>query len=141
MGQTVYLGKDIYFAIGDSPNASTVLSGIGNGLNSATYGDSAVIADKAGTGNYREKFDTERRAPTMTLSVQRGTKIDPALINQHGTLKRVEFGERGNASGDPKLTFDCYVVEPDWPFDAEADGISGDVTLMISGEPTRGTFS
>ena len=140
MAQTVYLGKDIFFSIGPDGSAKVTISGIGNGLRSVTWGDPATIADKAGTGNYREKYDTERRAPTCSLATQLGDLTEPALVGRHGELQEAIFGKRGNTVGDPRTTFKCFIVEPEVSYDTEADGVDADFDLMISGEPTEGVF-
>ena len=140
MAQTVFLGKDIYFAIGPDGGAKTVVSGIGNGLRSVRFSDPALIEAKAGTGNYQELYDTEKRRPTCTAATQLGTVIEPAFVGKHGELQEVDFGKRGNAAGDPKVTFKCFIVEPEIPYNTEADGIDADFELRISGAPVPGQF-
>lgn len=138
MAQTVYLAKDIQLTIrdtdsnGDGTGSAVALHGIGNGLRAVRWGDPSAIAAKAGTGNYEEKYDTGRRRPTCTVVTQLGSVIYPQLVGQHGELKEFVFTPRSGTA----ITFKAFIVEPEFAYDTEADGIDADFELMISGAPT-----
>ena len=141
MAQTVYPGKDVYLTIANeaTPSTTTDLHGEGNGLGTVTWGDPAQIVEKLGTGPYREKYDTGQRRPTCVVNAQIGSVIEPALIGQHGVLKTFVFGKYGNTSGDPRATFDAFIVEPNVGYGAE-EAPTGDFTLNISGTPVEDTW-
>ena len=140
MAQDLYLGKDIYFAMGLSASALTEISGQGEGLASVAYGDEVAIVEKMGTGNYRDRQSGEVHAYTVSFVVQLGSATYPRIWGQQGVLQYFEFGPRGDTAGNPKLSFNGYINLGSSTFDTATAEVTVTVTAEVNGAVVESTY-
>ena len=140
MAQDPYLGKNVYLAFADSGSTLVEISGDDNGLRNVSFQDVVATPEKAGTGNYRERYSAERHTYTMSFGVQIGSTSYGMVIGKGGVLQDFELGPQGNVAGNPKWTFKAFMQSGNMPLDTDADAIDVDVDVMISGQITEATY-
>ena len=140
MPQALYLGKDIYLAMGTSASSLTEVSGQGNGLTSVGFGDDVATVEKMGTGNYRERQSGEVHAYTVSIVVQLGDVTYPLISGQQGVLQYFDFGPRGNAANNPKFTFSGFINLGTTSYAVGTPEVPVTVTVEVNGEVVEGTY-
>ena len=135
---SAYLGRNASLKTGDAANSLTTMSGDGSGLANVQLEDTVESRDipGQGTGVHRQSIGVHDR--TLTFTVDANATTWARFWNRNGETEFFEWGPRGSASGMPKVT-GSGILQVSLN-GGNADALTFDVTITISGNTTVGTF-